>query len=129
MSMAWLIAGGSDSLLANDLANAVVDLTGRLRGIARSKGAENHEHGHDDGSKDHQLAEDWASVAKLLPLHATLSEVFLQHLASKLVVDETTQSNAVTESLEKRDGVLEQEHGCEDEEDVLQHTGESEDEG
>jgi hypothetical protein len=116
------------SLVANELADTVVDLVGRLRGIAWSKGAKDQEHGDDDGGENHELAENRPAVAELLPLHATLAEVLLELLTTKLVVDEATKRNAVTKGLEETDGVLEEEHGREDEENVLEYTGESEDE-
>jgi hypothetical protein len=116
------------SLIANKLANTIVDLVGRLRGIAWSKGAKDEEHGDDDGGENHELAEDRPAVAKLLPLHAALTKVFLELLAAKLVVNETAERNAVAKGLEESDGILEKEHGREDEENVLEHTGESKDE-
>lgn len=116
------------TLLADELADAVVDLVGRVRGVARSKGTENHKHGDNDGSKDHQFAENWASVTKLLPLHATLTEVLLKLLTTKLVVNEATESNAVAKGLEKGNRVLEEEHGCENKKNVLENAGESKDE-
>ena len=130
MPMGRLCSGKecSYTLLANELADAAVRLGGLVRGVARSERAQDHEHGHDDRGKDHQLAENGAGVAKLLPLHAALSEVLLQLLAAELVENETTKRNAVTESLEKRDGILEEEHGCEDEENVLENTRERQDE-
>jgi hypothetical protein len=120
----------SDSLtlLADELANAVVDLVRGIGSVARSKRPEDHEHSDDNGGEDHQLAENGSGVAKLLPLHAALTEVLLQLLRAELVVDETAERDGVAESLKRSDGVLEQEHGRKDEEDVLQYTGESEDE-
>jgi len=120
--------GALYSLVANELADTVIDLVGRVWCVTRSKGAENEEHGHDHSSEDHQLAENWPGVAKLLPLHAALAEVLLQLLATELVVDEAAERNGVTKSLEGCDGVLEQEHGRKDEENVLEYTREGENE-
>lgn len=58
-------------------------------------------------------------MAKLLPLHAALAEVLLEHVTTELVVDEAAESDAVAKGLEERDGVLEEEHGRKDQEDVL----------
>jgi hypothetical protein len=63
-------------------------------------------------------------VAELLPLHAALAKILLQLFSAELVVDETAQRDGVTESLERRDGILEEEHGRKDEKDVLEYTGE-----
>jgi len=112
----------SYTLLANELANAVVDLVGRVRSVAGAERADHHEHGDDNGGKDHQLAENWPSVAELLPLHATLAKVLLELLSTELVVDEATKGDAVAKGLKERDRVLEHEHGREDEENVLEYT-------
>jgi len=101
----------SCALLAEDVPNtaldAVVELAGLLRGIARTKAAEDHEHRGNDTGEDNQLAGSGAVLAKLGPLHATSADSLLQLLATKLVVDETTERNAVAKSLEKGDGVAE----------------------
>lgn len=115
-------------LVTNELADTVVDLVGRVGGITRSKGAENQEHANDNGGEYHELAENRPAVAKLLPLHATLAEVLLQLLAAKLVVNEATEGNSVTESLKGCDRVLEKEHGGKNEENILEYTGEGKDE-
>jgi hypothetical protein len=119
----------SYTLLADELANTAVGLGSLVRGVAGSKRAENHEHGHDDCGQNHQLAENRAGVAKLLPLHAALSQVFLQLLRTQLVVDETSERNGVAECLKRGDRILEEEHGGEDEEDVLEYTRKGQDEG
>lgn len=116
------------TLLADELAKTVVDLVGRVGGVAGSKGTKNHEHRDDDSSEDHQFAQDGAGVAELLPLHAALTKVLLELLTTKLVEDEATESNAVAESLEESDGVLEEEHGSENKENILENTRESQDE-
>ena len=113
---------------SSELVDAAVDLLSRVRSIAGSKGAEHHEHGNDDSGKDHQLAEDRAGVAELLPLHAALTKVLLELLSTELVVDETAKGNGVAESLEECNRVLEKEHGREDQEDILEDTRKGEDE-
>lgn len=117
-----------NSLVANELADTVVDLVGRVGSVTRSERAKNEEHADDYSSENHQLAENGPGVAELLPLHATLTKVLLQLLSAELVVDETAKRDGVTESLERGDGVLEEEHGRKDEENVLEYTGEGKDE-
>lgn len=116
------------SLVADELADTVVDLVGRVGSVTGSERAKNEEHADDNSGEDHQLAENGPGVAKLLPLHAALAEVLLQLLSAELVVHKTTKRNSVTESLERGDGVLEEEHGGKDEENVLEYTGEGKDE-
>lgn len=127
-SVHWLLKSALYSLVANELADTVVDLVGRLGSIAGSKGAKDEEHGNDDSGENHELAENRPAVAELLPLHAALAEVLLELLTTKLVVNEATERNAVTKGLEETDGVLEEEHGGEDEENVLEYTRQSKDE-
>lgn len=118
----------SYSLIANELANAVVDLTRGIGGITGAKRSEDHEEGHDDGTEDHHFAENGAGVAEFRPLHAALAEVLLKLLSSELVENETPKGNAVAESLEECDRILEQEHGGEDKENILENTREGKDE-
>lgn len=128
-SIRWLgTRGALYSLVANELANTVIDLVGRVGSVAWSEGTQNEEHGNDDGGEYHELAEHRPAVAKLLPLHATLAKVLLELLSTQLVVDKTAERDGVTKGLEEGDGVLEEEHGREDKENVLEHTGKREDE-
>lgn len=115
--------------MANAALDTVVEFSGLIRGVARTKTAKDHEHRGNDTGEDNQLAESGAVLAKLGPLHATGADSLLQLLTTELVVDKTAERNAVTESLEKGDGVAEEEHRCENEENILEDTGESEDEG
>jgi hypothetical protein len=121
------------ALLAENVTNAalhtVVELAGLLRGVAGTKAAEDHEHRGNDTSEDKQLAGSGALLTELGPLHATSANSLLQLLTTKLVVDKTTERDAVAKSLEKSDRVAEQEHRCENEEDILEDTGQSEDKG
>lgn len=117
------------TLFADQFADAVVDLIGRIRGIAWSKGAQDHKHGREDGGEDHQLTEHRAGVAKFLPLHTALAEKLLQLGSAELEENEATEGNAVAERLEERNRVLEQEHGGEYEEDVLEYARKGEDKG
>lgn len=79
-------------------------------------------------AKTMSLRSTGRGVAKFLPLHAALTEILLHLRSAKLVVNHTTESNAVTEGLEGRNGVFEQEHGGEDEENILEYTAEGESE-
>lgn len=115
--------------MANATLDTVVEFSSLIRVVARTKAAKDHEHRGDDTGEDNQLAESGAVLAKLGPLHSTSADSLLQLLTTKLVVDKTAERNAVTESLEKGDGVAEEEHRCENEENILEDTGESEDEG
>lgn len=66
--------------------------------------------------------------AKVGPHHATLSHIFLELVCTKLIIDESSKSNAVAESLKKSHWVTKKEHGSEDEKDILEHTRQSKDE-
>lgn len=113
--------------MANAALDTVVKLASLVRGVAGTKAAEDQEHRDDDAAEDHQLAERGASLTELRPLHAACAESLLQLLSTELVVDKTTERDAVTESLEQGDGIAEEEHGCENEENVLEDARESKD--
>ena len=66
-------------------------------------------------------------MAKLLPGQGALTDEILHLLATELVVNQTAKSNTVSESLEQADRVVEQHNRGEDQEDVLEHTGQGED--
>ena len=123
----------SRALLAENVADAALDAVVKLaclvRGVTGTKTAQDEEHRDDDTTEDNDLTEGGAGLAELCPLHAASAEGLLHFLTAELVVDEATERNAVTKSLEKGDGVTEKEHGRKDEEDVLQNTGKGEDEG
>jgi hypothetical protein len=78
---------------------------------------------HDDGDKnesnDDKLARSRAASAVVGPGTLASAQVLLNLVSSKLVVDEATEGNAVAEELERRDGVEEDHHGCDNEENVL----------
>jgi hypothetical protein len=56
------------------------------------------------------------------------AHIILELVCTKLVINESSKSNAVAKSLEKSHWVTEEEHGSEDEKDVLEHTRQSKDE-
>lgn len=115
--------------VTNAALNTIVQLASLVRGVARTKTAQDEEHGHNNGAEDHQLAKRRTGLAELGPLHTTCAESLLKLLPTELVVDKTTERDAVAESLEKGDGIAEEKHGGENEKDVLEHTGEGKDEG
>ena len=107
---------------------------GRLEELVRfgrkfgSKASKNQEKSHKNSAEDDQLSHDGTTGAKIGPHHATLSDIFLELVCTKLVINESSKSNAVAKSLEKSHWVTEEEHGSEDEKDVLEHTRQSKDE-
>lgn len=117
------------STLAEETANLVLRVLVVLRSEARSKAAEQDEDDEDDETEDNHLAKSRVAGTVFSPSTATLAKVLLKLIGAKLVVDKTAEGNGVTEGLETGNGVLENHHGGEDEENILQHTGEGEDEG
>ena len=123
----------SCALLAQNVTNAalntIVQLASLVRGVTGTKTAQDEEHGDNNGAEDHQLAKRRAGLTELSPLHATSAEGLLKLLSTELVVNETTEGNAVSESLKQGDGIAEKEHGGENEKDVLENTREGKDKG
>lgn len=98
-----------------------------LRRDIGEKTSHNEKDEEQSHAEDHKLGRGWVSCAVGVPLFAESAKVFFQLLASKLVVNETSKGDTVTKELHGRNGVAEDDHGCEDEEDILQHTRKSKD--
>ena len=108
---------------------AIVNLLSRLKGGPRAKAVEHRAEDDCQRKENDCLAAKRASGAEIGPLQASLCDQVLCDVGTELVVHEASKSDAVTESLKKADWVAKQEHRSKDKEDVLEHTGESEDEG
>lgn len=99
-----------------------------IRRIRRRKTAKKDEENENDDAEDDELAESGVADAVLGPLAAGFVTVFLELLSAELVVDETGESDGVTEELEAGNGSAPDHHGGSDEEDILEDTAESKDE-
>lgn len=113
-------------------AEAVRHLVGQLggvdlRGVAGSKTTEEGEDEESGGNKDGDLAEDRLASTKVGPLSVGISDVALDLLIAELVVDHATESNGVTEELERSDLGAPDHHGSTNQEDILKNTAEGED--
>ena len=86
-----------------------------------------YEH-EENSSNDHHPPRHWSSLPIFCPLSSSLRIVLLELLSAKLVVDQPSQGNAVTEHLEGRDWITENDHGCNNQENILENTAESVDE-
>lgn len=115
-------------LVADIVANLVVKFARGFGGESRSQPTQKHKHGKQEHTEDDDLAHSWAVVAKLGPRQTTLAQVLSDLVSTELVVDETSKGNAVAESLEKSNWVAEEKHGGKDQDDILEHTREGEDE-
>lgn len=95
----------------------------------RSHPAKNQEQPEKDHGKDDDLAHSGVGLAILGPLATSLTSVILELVSSKLVINETSKSDAVSEKLNTADWVTENEHRGNYEEDVLENAGKCENEG
>lgn len=129
LSNAVGVRGKGASALAQETTHLVLGVLVVLGSEARSKTTEQHENNEDDEAENDELADSGVARAVFSPSTATLTKVLLELIGTELVVDETTEGNAVTKGLETRDGVLEDHHRGENEQDILQHTGKREDQG
>ena len=111
-------------------ASSAADNTGKLVAsvVGGANAAEQQDDGDEDESDDNQLAGGRVTDAVVGPSALSGAHVFLDLVGTKLVVDEAAERNAVSEELEGRNGVAEDHHGCDDEEDVLEYTAEGHDE-
>lgn len=93
-----------------------------------AKTAEEEEKDEKDKAKSDELAHDGSAVAVVGPRALSLSHVFLELLSTELVVDKATEGDRVTEELKRGDWVVENGHGSQNEQDILENTREGEDE-
>ena len=90
--------------------------------------AKEEDDGDENKDDNDELAGSRAAGAVVSPSTLRRAHVLLNLVTSKLVVDKATERNAVSKELEGRNGVAEDHHGGDDEENVLQYTAESHDE-
>jgi len=94
-----------------------------------AKTAEEEEEDEKDKAKSNELAHDRSAVAVVSPRALALCHVFLELLTTELVVDKTTESDRVTEELERGDWVVKDGHRSHHEQNILEDTREGKDEG
>ena len=99
------------------------------RVIRRGEPAEEDKDGHGREQDDGDAAQDGAAVAKVGPLPPGLAHVALDGLVAELVVDHAAEGNAVAEELQGGDLSAPDHHRGDDQEDILEHAAEGEDEG
>lgn len=117
--------------ITSDLAPGVLggfggDITG---GDGAAEAAQNEEDDKQNGSENDNLSEGGVTNTVVGPCAAASTSIFLERVGTELVVDQTTKSDRVAEELEGGHRVTEDEHRGNDEKDILQHAGKSEDEG
>lgn len=89
----------------------------------------------DEGNDDHQgndsehdqTAFDGVAGRELAPRAAGVADVFLDLVGSELVVDQPAEGDGVAEQLERGHGGFPVDGGDGDEDDILEHTAEGED--
>lgn len=100
-----------------------------LGAVARGKTSEKGKDDEASEDDDGELAENGLASTKLGPLSVGLSDVTLDLLIAELVVDHATQSNGVAEELDTSDLSTPDDHGGDNEQDILQDTAEGQDDG
>lgn len=91
--------------------------------------ADQHKYAQEHAAKDNEFAQDRMAVAVVCPGVAAMVDIFLDLLSAELEIEKAAKCNAVANSLERSDGVMEEYHAGHDEENVFQDTGEGKDEG
>lgn len=84
--------------------------------------------GDEDEDDNDELAGSRTTGAIVSPSTLRRAHVLLDLVGSKLVVDKAAERDTVSEELEGRNGVAEDHHGGDNEEDVLEYTAEGHDE-
>ena len=101
-------------MLPTNHSTKAIELVGRSGRKSGGKTSKNQKHSSQGCSKDDQLASSRAVLAKLGPHHTSLAEVLPQLVSTEFVVNQASEGNSVAESLEKGDGIAEEEHGRKD---------------
>lgn len=114
--------------IAKEAAVLVVDVLVGVDGERRAEAAEEEEEDEEDTTENNELSHSGVSDTVVCPGAAGTSSVVLELVGAELVVNETGESDRVTEELEGSNGVVEDEHRGNDEENVLEDTAKSEDE-
>ena len=102
------------------------DLVGVIRAAHQRYNEDNENHA---GGDDSRATLDGTSVTELSPGAVGLLAVFLELVGAELVVHHATEGNGVTEQLEGGHRGVKPECGNRDENDILEDTTESENEG
>jgi hypothetical protein len=107
----------------------LVQVRGRVNPAGGGKASQQDEEGQERKDNDRYAAEDRLAVAKVGPLAAGLAGVALDGLEPELVVDHAAEGNAVAKELQSRNLGAPDNHGGDDEHDILEDTAEGEDKG
>ena len=97
-------------------------------GKRASEAAKNEEEGGQDKGENNELPEGRVAGPVVSPGATSSTSIFLELVCSELVVYKTTEGDRVTEELQRRDGVAEDSHGGDDQQNIFEHSGESKDE-
>lgn len=97
-------------------------------GASGTDAAKEDNNGDENSDDNDELAGSRATGTVVSPGTLCGAHVLLNLVGSKLVVDEAAERNAVSEELEGRNGVAEDHHGGDNEEDVFEYTAEGHDE-
>lgn len=113
---AALLRASVASVLAPGVLGGVKIHAGRKRA---AEGTEDKEDGGEGNAENDKLPEGWVTDTIIGPGAATVASVLLELVGTELVIDETAKSDGVTEELKRGNGVAEDEHGGDDEENIL----------
>jgi hypothetical protein len=107
----------------------LVRVCGDPRDSSSGTDAAKEENNGDKNEDDNdELAGSGATGTVVGPSTLRRAHVLLDLVGSKLVVDKAAERNAVSEELEGRNGIAEDHHGGDNEEDVLEYAAEGHDE-
>lgn len=117
-----------NAAVAEEASVLVADVLLRVDRQGGAEGAEKQEENEEHTTKDNELFEGGVSDTIIGPGATSTTSVFLKGIGSKLVVDETTKGDRVTEELERCNGVAEDEHRGNNKKNILKDTAKRENE-
>jgi hypothetical protein len=115
--------------VAEETSVLVADVLLRVDRQGRAEGAEDDEENEQHTTEDDELSKSGVSGTVISPGATGTASVLLESISSELVVDETTESDRVTEELKGCNGIAEDEHRGNDEENILEDAAKGKNEG
>jgi hypothetical protein len=115
------------SIASTGTAKHALDVGNGIGSVAGCHGANEQEEAKESSTNDHKAALSGVSGTVFSPGTVSLAGVFLDLVATELVVDETNEGNRVTEELEGGDRSVPDDHGGDNKKDILKDTAKGHD--
>lgn len=118
----------SRAAVAEEAAVLCVDVRLGVNGDGSAEGSEEKEESEEETAEYNELSERRVSNSIFGPGATGATSVVLERISPELVVDESSKSDRVAEELQRSNGIVENDHRGDNEENVLENTAKRQDE-